>query len=277
MDQNILKKLREIQIELLDEFVRICDENNFCYNLTAGTLLGAVRHKGFIPWDDDVDLAMPRSDYEKFIIFYNNIKDSNYYIITNNCPVNTYYHYCTFTKFCKKNTVFQEIVRKEEDYCGIFIDIWPYDNAFLLFTRLQTFLIKSGLKLYRMKTYTSSTYIARNNPKLKIFLNKILPKWLCVFIYNITKNLYSAFNNCKTKYISFFSGTALNYKKNTHKYNDMYPLSKVQFENKYYYAPNNYHKFLETTYGDYMKLPPVEDQKIHGKHIVFDTYNENNN
>ena len=67
IDNATLKKLHSIEIEILDEFVRICNKHNLQYFLIGGTLLGAVRHKGFIPWDDDLDVAMPRNDYENFL------------------------------------------------------------------------------------------------------------------------------------------------------------------------------------------------------------------
>ena len=67
MDNNSIVQLRQIQLQILNEFVRICQVNSLRYCLYAGTCLGAVRHKGYIPWDDDIDVVMPRADYDKFI------------------------------------------------------------------------------------------------------------------------------------------------------------------------------------------------------------------
>lgn len=71
MDDLMLNKLHNLQVQILDEIVRICDSNNMDYFLIGGTLLGAIRHKGFIPWDDDLDIAMPRKSYDKFISLCN--------------------------------------------------------------------------------------------------------------------------------------------------------------------------------------------------------------
>ena len=268
MNQEQLKKLRLIQIELLDEFARICEVNNFTYFLTAGTLLGAVRHKGFIPWDDDIDVAMPRKDYELFINYYENIQNTSFYIVTNKCPVNTYYHYNTFVKFCKKGTIYAEKTRNKEDYCGIFIDIWPYDNCVLFFLPLHSFLIKAGFRLYRLKTYDSESKINKVNPKIKKTVKYLVPAFICKIFYRFSVKLCYLFNRHMTKYISFLTGN-YNYKRETHKYNDIYPLTPVLFENNFYNAPKNTHLFLKIMYGNYMELPPVEKQKTHGDYYTI--------
>lgn len=273
LDQEMLNKLRAIQIEILDEFVRVCEENNFTYFLTAGTLLGAVRHKGFIPWDDDVDVAMPRKDYEKFIKLYEKINDTDYYILSNRCQVNTHYHYKALSKLCKKNTLYKYRNLPKENSWGICIDIWPYDNCIRPFLPLQTYLIKFAKRIYRIKTYEFTPL-----NKVKAFLRKriryILPYQACDIFYRYSLRLYSAFNNKKTKYISFFS-SIYGFIRETHGVNTIFPLTKILFEGKYYNSPNDCHAYLKTTYGNYMKLPPVEKRRIHCHNVIFDTTKEN--
>ena len=271
---NDLKKLHGVMVEILDEFVRICDENNFTYFMIAGTLLGAVRHKGFIPWDDDIDVAMPRSDYEKFLDYCEKNRDMNYYTLSNKAPVNSYYHYIPFAKFCKKGTIFAEKTREEKNYCGIFIDLWPYDNANLFFLPLQSFLFYFGNKIYKAKTYT---YTPRK--KINAILYKFLPSLLPLFMVKFFKQLSNVsctfFNKYTTKYFTFFSGF-YGFIKETHKYRNIFPLTKILFENKYYNAPANPDHFLKKLYGDYLKIPKAENRKVHNKFIVFDTSNMEN-
>jgi lipopolysaccharide cholinephosphotransferase len=249
VDQEILIKLRKIEVEILDEFVRICEENNLTYFLTAGTLLGAVRHKGFIPWDDDIDVAMPRKDYEKFLDIYENVKETDYYVLSDRYPDKIIYYYEPFAKLCKKGTIFLNTNN------AIDIDIFPSDNCILPFLPLQTKLIKSTWRLYRIKSHYD---IPRN--KIKFIFSKLL---CCLFplrfINFIHKKLYLLFNNLNTNYITFFSGK-YNYKKETHKYKAVYPLSKIAFEGKQYFAPGNWDLYLKDMYGNYMELPPVEQR-----------------
>jgi lipopolysaccharide cholinephosphotransferase len=254
-------------LEILDEFVRICEENNLIYFLTAGTLLGAVRHKGFIPWDDDIDVAMPRNDYEKFLDICEKNIDTNYYALSHRCPVNTFYHYKGFVKYCKKNTmVAQNHIRDPKDYSGIFIDIWPFDNCAQFLIPLQTNFFAFALKLYRLKTH-------EDVPQSRI--KRVLGKLICCFISlqfskKLLKKSYSFFNKFETKYISFFSGCC-GYKKETKKRDTIFPLGKLPFEGKEYYVPGNYDAYLKHHYGNYMELPPIEQRKAHSlKSILFD-------
>ena len=253
-------------LEIMDRFVHICEENNLTYFLTGGTLLGAVRHKGFIPWDDDVDIAMPRKDFEKFLDIVPVNKEADYYALSHRCPVNTFYHYIPFAKFCKKGSTFAEShIRESENHSGIWIDIWPIDNCVLPLASLQDKIISFAWKVYRYKTY-------EDIPKNKI--KYIISKFLC-FIFTLKsskaflKYSYSIFNNFNTKYICAFSGI-YGIKKERKKTDTIFPLTKLSFENKDYSAPGNWDAFLTRHYGDYMKLPPVEQRRTHEpKFIIF--------
>ena len=264
MDKNTSDRLRKVQLEILDYFVDICNKNNLIYFLDGGTLLGAVRHKGFIPWDDDIDISMPRTDYEKFLDLADQI-NSNYYLLSERLPATNIFHNICYMKLCKKNTIFAEEGLEPENYYGIFIDIWPYDNAVLFLAPIHTFIIQTLCKLNRLK-------VRLDIPKQKYKL--IFTGIICFFInkklLDLTiKKLFIIFNKVNTKYLSIFCGT-YGFKRETHKRANIFPLSSITFESKIYNAPHNYDNYLTRKYGDYMKLPPVEKQKGHDpKYIKF--------
>lgn len=250
--------LRKVQIELLDEFVRICEVYNLTYFLTAGTLLGAVRHKGYIPWDDDIDVAMSRKDYEKFKDIYENEKDTNYYLLSNRSSGDIKFDYRSYTKFCKKGTIFADNHGDPEKYTGIFIDIWPFDKCFLVFSCIQTNLIKHTWKFYRLKSKIDKPL---KKPKY-LLINIICFIFSLKYFETLHNKLYLIFNNTNAKYISFFCGSKYGYKNETHKYTVLFPLTKLKFEEKYYNTPGNWDVFLKEMYGyNYMQLPP-ENQRI---------------
>ena len=272
MDQETISKLRSVMIEILDEFIRICDENKLSYFLHAGTLLGAVRHKGFIPWDDDIDVAMPREDYEKFLDIYYKLENTDYYVLSDRSPENTSYYYTPFAKLCKKGTVFADSIREPDEYSGIYIDIFPFDKCLLFLAPLQTKLINYVLLFSKFK---SQMYMPQK--KYKIIIGRILFFFISKhFIITFYRKLFLLFNNYKTRYISFFSGF-YGYKRESHKYRTVFPLSKIEFEGKYYCAPCNYDLFLKEMYGNYMELPPVEQRVTHNpEYIIFNEVEQEN-
>jgi len=115
-----IEEIQKVDLEILRFFDNVCRENNLTYFLSGGTLLGAIRHKGFIPWDDDVDLVMPRKDFEKLIEILDK-SDSNYKLFIPGCSEDYFY---TFGKLVDTRTVLDEF-----DYCpikgmGLYIDIF---------------------------------------------------------------------------------------------------------------------------------------------------------
>ena len=125
-DKDVLKKLQNVQLEILSDFIDICEKNNLDYFLVFGTALGAVRHKGFIPWDDDVDVGMLREDYNKFLEIAKTQLSNKYEILT---PLTNKEYACSVTHFEKKNTSFIPETSKDlKCNMGINIDIFAFDN-----------------------------------------------------------------------------------------------------------------------------------------------------
>jgi lipopolysaccharide cholinephosphotransferase len=117
-----IKELREIQMGILDDVHRFCEEQGLRYSLSSGTLIGAVRHQGYIPWDDDIDIYMLRSDYERFLKSYHD--QNGHYRVLN--PKKEDHYYYTFAKVVDQRT---KMVEKEtEGYeIGVYIDVFPVD------------------------------------------------------------------------------------------------------------------------------------------------------
>jgi len=127
ISKSELKKIQNTLLEILIEVDRICRKNDIKYFLFAGTLLGAVRHKGFIPWDDDIDIAMPREDYEKFLQIVQKEPYSNYFLQNVITEIEAPF---LFSKFRKDDTLLLEkAVMNKNIHHGIFIDIFPLDKV----------------------------------------------------------------------------------------------------------------------------------------------------
>ena len=122
-----LKHLQKLEMEILTDFKRICDENNLIYFGYAGTGIGALRHKGYIPWDDDIDISMPRKDYERFMELVTEQMGDKYEVLNTETDIN--YPLAT-TRLVLKGTKFREYSMKDVD-CnwGIFLDLYALDNA----------------------------------------------------------------------------------------------------------------------------------------------------
>ena len=228
--------LRQIQLadlKLMEIFNKLCENHGLTYWLDFGNLLGAVRHNGFIPWDDDVDLSMIRDDYEKFIeLFKNGIDDyPDLYLEFNNNG---------------KNKCFVKLLHKKIP--NIQIDIFPYD-----------FYYKS----------TNAEEKQNLTKLMKSYMNKWYYKALFLFFKTQHGLMRKRFKNITTKKIlrnnkvdisskpSLFYGIDYphQHKQLVFDYDTIFPLKKVQFEDKEFLAPNNIDKLLTDEFGNYMSLP----------------------
>ncbi len=156
MEKINLKALQDVELGILKDFINICDTYNLKYVLAYGTCIGAIRHKGFIPWDDDIDVAMPRKDYEKLINIADEVMGDKYVLQTYNSEKN-----CglIFGKIRKNGTIMSEVYSHHIDmHQGVWIDIFPYDNVpddeierKKIFQKIyiykNLYIIKSGYKL----------------------------------------------------------------------------------------------------------------------------------
>ena len=269
-----LKKIQSIELEILKEFDKICKKNNLRYVLTGGTLIGAIRHNGFIPWDDDIDIAMPRKDYNKFIEIQKKELNHNKYYFQS---LETDKHYSSVgAKIRRKNSIYKETLSSlPRQNQGIWIDIFPIDNisnnkviAFLTFVKV--FYYKMMLSYKLKNTPTTDTLsekvllgIIKFNSNF-ISIDKLKKKYFKI-IYKINKH--------ETKNIINFGGVYLLKEKVSNKF--INNITTHQFEGSIFNIPKNYDEYLTHIYGDYMKLPPKEKRK--SNHFIEELKFPNNN
>ena len=255
-----LDEVKKIELDLLIEFDKICKENDLKYSLNAGTLIGAVRHKGFIPWDDDIDVMMPRDDYEKFV----RLKNANDYDVM--LP-NINYLY-PFAKMIRKNTLLIEEGRNEK--IGVFIDIFPIDKYK---TENEKEIIKRTKKVINLiqlitcKTKTKKIFrrICRNviRTLLRFFYSK---KRILKMINNFNDYLIDM---SKDGNFSCSLSWSENPPKNMYGVDIFDSIIKLEFEKYDFSVISKYDLLLKSVYGNYMELPPVEARVPHHDFEAF--------
>ena len=255
------KEIRQIQMSILDEIVRICQKENLKYYIAYGSLLGAVRHKGYIPWDDDMDIAMQREDYEKLLAI---LKDKNGehadWISAIDDTASDYFY--PFAKAIDNRTEIKS--DRHKGYQGIWIDIFPIDGlpktllgakAFIFFC---SFLRVVGLA---MSTDFSSRTLSAWTLFYKRFFNilaKIVgKKRVCRFVEWVFHR-YRVQNSERVAIL--FSGHNFDAIFNK---SDLLPQGTYTFEDKSYTSFKNYDLYLHQLYGNYMQLPPEEKRILH--------------
>ena len=247
-----LQKLWEKELQILNQIDAICKKHNISYYLMWGTLIGAVRHQGFIPWDDDIDICMPRKDYRKFLRIAKKELSAEYFLQT---PFTDKFHSSFFSKVRLNNTAFYaEKDKNVKRHHGIFVDIIP------LYSRKEKDSFFRKLKnraAAKISEYISNKREGRLKKKFSIF--HLFPQRLLIKIRD------SLMKGRGDYYISW----GYRFKKT-----DFYPAIEMSFEGQKYVAPNNYDEVLTIIYGDYMQLPPIEKQVAHKPAFISFNLNE---
>ena len=258
MERLTLEQTHEALLGILIEFDRVCRENGLHYSLAFGTLIGAIRHKGFIPWDDDVDVIMPRPDYDKLyeLVKSGQIKLSEHFLLSEDRGKKAFY---PFFKMMDDRYAVKSWSHIEVPY--LFVDIFPIDGA--------PTGEKAREKLYKRRLhYSGVCALARwavPENKWSVLLRFVLfPFYLGCTIYGKARasrkaNYYALQNNFETcEYGSTFNfGT----KKWVLKRDQFLNLIEVPFEGHSFYAIADYDEWLRMIYGDYMQ-PPKEGKRI---------------
>ena len=254
-NDEVQHRLWDVELEILDLIHNICVENNIRYSLAYGTLLGAVRHKAFIPWDDDIDVMMPREDYNRFISLWDDVDHNGYVLIDEDCSPD---YNNNFAKVRKDHTTFLQYWKQKERkfHKGIYVDIFPIDRKApgLISTKLQYAFF--ALNLLYNRGYASKDRGKAH--KIEKLLLTITPKRFYRTISKKAMNISQHWNknqNCLMVAPNTMRDCKIYYPNNLFDH-----LITVSFEGKEYYAVANYDEALQVEYGDYMKLPPVEER-----------------
>ena len=269
-EPEILDKLHSVHLQILRDFIQVCKKYNLNYFVVYGTAIGAVRHSGFIPWDDDVDVAMLREDYEKFIKVFSKELGGQYNLLT---PERDGRYGCTVTHLQRKGTVFiSETSRNLKCEQCIYIDIFPLDYV-------AQGKVRSFWQGIRANFWGKMLFLTGSSEPVIVYRGVIgeLMSVGCKIIHfgikilHITPRfLYRQYKKVATKYNSSEKRseyvTSFEYMgclKDKIKKSEIFPLKEIFFENIRVNIPNNNHEFLSKVYGDYMQIPDKDNQINH--------------
>lgn len=260
-----LKDIQKLEIDMLQEIDIFCRENSLIYYLAGGTLLGAVRHKGMIPWDNDIDISMPRKDYKIFLKTWNSKCRKNYYK-TRVFGENNYY--LPFAKIEDKRTLLKQNNSLDAAKIGVFIDIFPidaYGEDLEVGKKVLSTIENTCGRITRSGAAFENKSIKENMKQLfwKIYYNVVGQEKA----YNLVQQPLKNFDWDSSKYIASTFGLRREKELIEKKYFET--TIELEFEGRQYLAPIGFDAYLKKMYGDYMKLPPEEKRVTPHE---FDTY-----
>lgn len=255
MMEQQLRRLQLTELEILKVIDDICRKYNISYSLYAGTLLGAVRHQGFIPWDDDLDICMSRADYNRFYEAWDKERPAGYLLQNKeNSPDFT----CSFTKIRKENTTFQATFEANFQYhMGIFVDVFPIDRCPVGTVKEKLFRLDCVLYQLYTREYVPPTGSTAVKLISGLLLAMVPPQSRMAlrakFLKRITR--YSDDRNLPTIAIETMGTLGTRYPADML---DHYVY--LPFEDGEFMCFADWDEHLHRKFGDYMQLPPEEER-----------------
>lgn len=259
--ETTLRQCQLVQLHLLYVFDAICKEYNLTYFLGGGTLLGAMRHSGFIPWDDDLDVGMPMKDYKKFLKIAPKVLPKDVLLQT---PKTNPHTAIPFSKLRDAYSFYYEM-RPDiatSDFAGIYLDIFPYEEVPTLPRLGRNLLVKTIASSWMRNVYFKHW-------GLKSGLHAIVGAFLrfgLSGIHAITRGILKCLSillPCKTTLVQLENGMLF-----TVATQCVYPTKLIRFEDGDFPVPNDPEAFLESQYGDWREIPPPEKRPRHAKIIL---------
>lgn len=269
------RSLKSCVLEMFCDVLRVCEKHNICIMLGGGSALGSVRHQGFIPWDDDLDLLMPRADYARFAAIFHDELSEKYILTAPNqeLPAKT-----RFPKIIKKNTMLKELTDIHNGYCyGIFLDIFILENApktmlgrrikgllcnGLMFMGSQAFWYEHSCE--EVKRFMSTTAGGQKSYRRIMTFGRLcalLPsrKWFNLVDKAVQGKKDTGFWGIPTGR-KHYMGEIL-------PQSVFVPVTKGIFEGIQVPIPGDYDTYLRNLYGNYMEIPPIEKRE---RHLIVD-------
>lgn len=257
------EEVRVRQLEILDFIDTVCKENNIAYQLGFGTLIGAVRHQGFIPWDDDIDLCLYREDYIRLAQAIKAKNDPRFQIMDYE---NTDWYFQNFMVVVDKSSIMYQKETRLKNHVHIFVDIFvidQFDDLKVVEKTYTQFALKS-LRIYKIKRIFHKDNILKDIARFITWcgVSFVPPRHFTLKHEKLIK-AYTAQNGHYEGILGQDKGKY----KNVFPNGTFKPIIYLPFENKLYPVPANYHDILTQLYGDYMQVPS-EDEKIQASHNI---------
>ena len=273
MKSSKIRDMQLAELEILKEIQAICEKNNLRYYMMGGTFLGSIRHKGFIPWDDDADIALPRNDFEKFIKIFNKECKNNNCLLTSYKNDETYLYYTPRVKnaeVCIINNS-KTIKRKVEAW----IDIFPLDGMpkSKIMQQIHKYRLLKRRALLKLSDFDSQVSISNKNRNILEKTLIALGKHTTISTILNTKKQLIKLDQLLRKYPFEKSEYVVNFM-GAYRFKEMFPrriyenIDYYQFENLRLPAPKDYDTVLTQMYGDYMKLPPEHERNKHNTEVI---------